>query len=80
MNRGCLRIELRPCGVEDLVRGHDGTHLCVCAIFVQDGAALLDGQPAFLPWFHATGHRCGTCGRSFTLLPTVDMSPLPGLP
>jgi hypothetical protein len=79
MSRGCLRIALRPCGVEDVIRGHDGTHLCVCDTLVPDGPPLLDGEPIPVG-LHRAGHRCGTCGRSFTLLPTVDLSPLPGLP
>lgn len=76
----CVRASFRHCGVQDLNRGYADGHLCECDTLVPTGV-LLDGRPRGLSgWerWHGSNHRCGECGRLFTLQPPVDMTGLPG--
>lgn len=72
--RGCPRIGVKECGAQDFVRGYANYHLCECEIM--DYPRLRPGET----YRHGGPHRCGECGRYFTLIIPVDMSGLPGAP
>ena len=74
--RGCLRIQAKTCGVQDLVRGFADGHLCECSELVTEGIPLLDGRPEPIN-LHGRMHRCGECGRTFSLEQPVSLEGLP---